>query len=827
MKNKAILTLIFSLIFITSVFTASAVDIGISNVDFMGLIAENYPGATVTGSLEINNLGSELVTVNVPDYNLTDPNTGVQIKGPQSMIPQFDVNPGREGYVIIRYIIPFQLAATYYGNFTAIATNASGQTDTESMPFNMTIRSDSSLHLAHDGSSVEGNTVQGATYQGSFVINNTRNSDITANITATNLTNGSNILQVSVPDQFDFTYLSENTVDFQVPVSFTAELGLYTGQITVEELSGETIVIPVSLNVTEFTGDIEGKLEYSGSDIEIDQTNGTIYDGSFKINNTGYVNNIGNISATNLTSGSNKIGFDIDNQIEFQSRTETDVPFTINIPSGAQDGVYTGVVTIKQPSGDDIAINVNLNVSVPTTPPPPPADSAIIDIATYTDTNPLRISFSETGKSKTSQFVVKKTGTLNVPGVGFSYNAAEFTDSNGNYATLSFSPSTLTVDGDETITVNASVPSDLAPGNYDGLITASNGSVSTTFMLKIEITNFLEISVDVSDDEVKPGEEFTVTVTVDNTANDIDLEDVEVKIEIMDGSSVVKDEDNDKLEDDDDMGSIDADDEEEVEFTFTTPLDAEDRDDYTVKITVTAENADDNTITYSLIDEEESIDVVREDHELVFDKLNFRKSTLDCRNRYTYLDIIVRNTGSSDEDTELLISGLDIGLEKSYFFELDKDYDDEDNDNKISELIAIDETLAAGTYNIEVTAYYHKSKSKVRKTVPLVVGNCQDTSSSDTSDNQDTDSSSTDSSDSGSDSSSTSGSSDSTTQTQSSLTIVNDGAVAGITGVPPTIIRSKSNFSRSPLYMALLAFGNIILLMLIAMVTLVLVKKYS
>jgi hypothetical protein len=336
------------------------------------------------------------------------------------------------------------------------------------------------------------------------------------------------------------------------------------------------------------------------------------------------------------------------------------------------------------------------------------------------------------------------TGDSSITGIQISANAASryavnFSLDNSNfYPTVSgFS---LTPGNSRTIYYQGYVPEDMESGTTDiGDIsvnsneidkTISNFYIKTDQMLTIydiiaDVDGHTDSSISNSGDDIdekaKPGSVVEIQIKLRNEfsdSSDIDIEDVEIR-----GTLYEIGEDEDDLEDDTATFDIKADSKSDYKtLTFRIPSDAEEG---TYDIEIEAEGTDDEYGADHSISVILKLDVEREKHEISISRAVLARSTINCGD-YTTLDVMIRNTGSNNEDeTVLTVKNSDLGLMyTSEELDLDKDYDDDDNE--FSKTFTIDlrnKKLTPGTYPIEVKTFYSEDILSDLKTVYLTV-NC-------------------------------------------------------------------------------------------------------
>lgn len=225
-----------------------------------------------------------------------------------------------------------------------------------------------------------------------------------------------------------------------------------------------------------------------------------------------------------------------------------------------------------------------------------------------------------------------------------------------------------------------------------------------------------ELDVEVDDDEVKPGESFTVEVEVTNNIS-ADIEDITVEIEIKDID------DGDDLDDDGDIDDLDSGDDDNIDFEFDAPYAVDDQE-YEIIITVTGEDADNSSRDYEIV-YNTTIKVEKDKHELVMNSPNVDYETLKC-SRTTEMSVTLYNIGTKDEDVELEVYNTELGLSEKQSFELESG-DDED-DIKTTRRFSLDlEEAKAKSYTFYVKAEYDDGDEQESETFALKVEACETT----------------------------------------------------------------------------------------------------
>ncbi|MBN2567383.1 hypothetical protein JXB02_04850 [Candidatus Woesearchaeota archaeon] len=512
-----------------------------------------------------------------------------------------------------------------------------------------------------------------------------------------------------VPDGFGLAAGATETVDFTVTIPADAKVGSYQGIVTAEDNLSQTDTFILTVEVQ----DNGLGLVKSSDPTPLTTDSGLTIEGSFSVENERNDDITATLSGV-LTKGSDELTI-TGKQVTLPYLTTTTVTFQIAVPDSAPAGTYVGDISLAY--GSDTLIAAATVTVNPT---------AIISVADVSQ-NILP------GDSESATITIHNTGNVDVAGLGINYTASDFRDNDGDELDLSFSPMTgidIAAGGSATVTVTADAPTSLDRGTYSGTVTVTDSAVQDTFTLSFQTLSVLRIG-DVTltsegkDVEVRPGEEFEVEVEVENVADEIDVENIVVTVWFENGGRL-EDDEGDDLEDESDEFDLDEGDEETVVFSFIMPYGVEDGDDYTIHVEAEGRNADDRTQRIFDEDDSETIEVVKEKHEIVYDHVALRSSTLACE-RTTSVEVTVRNTGQKDEDVELMITNDDFDIEIIDFFTLDADYDDDENEYDGSYAISVPSGTKKGEYELEVRAYYDDGDKYLSADLSLTVGDCRQT----------------------------------------------------------------------------------------------------
>jgi len=335
-------------------------------------------------------------------------------------------------------------------------------------------------------------------------------------------------------------------------------------------------------------------------------------------------------------------------------------------------------------------------------------------------------------KGFSTSFSVTNNGTTSLTGVTVSLSTTELTNFN-----VSFSPSSfdLANGSSQAVTVTGNIPEDvntrLSP--FSGTISVTGGTDSETINLDVTAKSQLELddfkvevdgdsdSIDNGDSikDVLPGSKVEFKGDIENIFTDdedISIEDVEIEI-IIEGID-----DDDELEETEDVGDIDADDQEGFSIEFEIPKDVDDGD-YDVVITVDGE--DENGAKHA-VEWELTLKLEKDKHDVWITKASVSPSKVSC-SRNIRIETELKNQGTSDEDEVVLnieSSALDIDFEDRSIPELEEGAYDDDTEYSKSYSFSIADSVKAGTYGITLKAYYDTDTLSDTETIDVTVEKC-------------------------------------------------------------------------------------------------------
>lgn len=348
-------------------------------------------------------------------------------------------------------------------------------------------------------------------------------------------------------------------------------------------------------------------------------------------------------------------------------------------------------------------------------------------------TTSLTISEKPT-KSFSTSFTVKDATenlTLSLSHVGLGDFGINFTI--GGVPVSSFN---LNMGEQKTIMVSGKIPKSintrLSP--FSGTIAISGAGISKSISLSINVQSQLDLesvksvvdgktkSIDDGDTvkDVMPGSKVEIKGDVKNLftdSEDITIEDITVTVTI---EGIDDDED---MEEEGDVGDIDADEKEGFKVTFQIPEDVEEEE---YDLTIEVEGDDENGAKHFVKWTELKLKVEKENHDIRVWKSSVSPSKISC-NRKINLDVKLKNQGSNDEDEivlQILNDDLGIDVEDNTIPELDEGTG-EDTEYSKTYTFTIDDKVKAGTYPITIKSFYDTDELSDSKTVDLVVEKCE------------------------------------------------------------------------------------------------------
>ena len=431
------------------------------------------------------------------------------------------------------------------------------------------------------------------------------------------------------------------------------------------------------------------------------------------------VQNLANkdMDATIVRSGYDGLTFTLDKEgsYTFPALSTTQVTATIVIPAGIQSNVYNGRVDFTAGSTYSTILQTIVQPTYKVSAP---------DVKITTDP----------GSSSSATLLVSNTGNINLTGLAI-LNIPILYDNDGDSINLTVSPNSsisVAVGTTKTLTISASTSPKMDSGSYAGTLTISGGGISKQFNVVVEVRDVLQIiDISTNDDEFNPGEKISLDVEVENIADKIDLEDVEIKVYFLSGGNRLEDDDGDDIEEISERFNLDAGDTETVSFDFIMPYGVEDGDEITVYVEAKGKNADDSTEKYTVVDDSNTIFAAKEEHKLELYDIRLDSSALSC-SRSTYIRVGVRDIGNNNEDdVELAVTNAELDISKHEVFDMSNDPDDDNFEVERSFLLDL-EDAPTGSYDLDVVVFYDDDNEKEESSIALAVGPCSGSSTSTT-----------------------------------------------------------------------------------------------
>jgi len=590
----------------------------------------------------------------------------------------------------------------------------------------------------------------------------------------------------------DFDTITELNPGSQASANFEVNLDKHAGNYS----GAITAVIADASNTDAVMSKVE--VQYNGETISVTpsiinsvQTD-TVFNQVIDVTNNANKDLVATIARTDYDG----LGFTLipEGTYTFPALQTTKVTATVVVPSGAANQLYTS----------------HVNFTVETTPKI--TELQTIVQPTYKINVPQLTITADPGSSTSGNMVISNTGNINLTGLTVT-SIPSFTDNDGDKINLTASPnSSISVNVGKTANVNvvAAISQKMDSGVYTGTMTVSGGGVSKDVTVSIQVRDILQIiDIDISEDDVKPGEKIDIEVEVENIAEDVDLKDVEIEIYFLDGSSKLEDDDDDDIEEESEEFKLDAGDSKKITLEFTIPYGVSDGDSFAVHIEARGKNKDDTSEKYSVIDESSIISVEKEDHKLEFFDIRLDSDTLSC-SRSTYLRVGVRNIGDSDEDdVELAVTNSELGLSKHVIFDIENDPEDDEFEVEKSFLLNLQDA-PIGSYDIQLKVYYDDDDETEEDSIALNIARCSGSGSS-SDDNYVPPSTPTGSDD----------------DVQFTYTGPSDSGATPVSAVAPRIssAKPKSSLTDSSAFLVLIGLANVLLIIIIIVAVVMLVKK--
>src|SRR3989344_1265260 len=365
--------------------------------------------------------------------------------------------------------------------------------------------------------------------------------------------------------------------------------------------------------------------------------------------------------------------------------------------------------------------------------------SSVLATKSYTVSTPSTITAIE-GETKTTSFTITNDGNETLSNLAISLNSTStstLTDGT-NTITINFNQTSIQNflnQTSETITVNATIPSDFDIGTYKAIIDLNGDSITKTASFDIVVDPNVcsdgkkgnDFSVDIqnldSGDDFKPGDLMDIEADVSNDGSD----DMDVKVEAslwdMDKGKKIayvrSDEQN-----------IDEDSDETFNLEIQLPYTGFDADNnYKLFVKAYESGNEDDNCNY----ESQSQNLELEDDEVIIEKFTLTPNIVNCGDQVTAA-VDVLNIGTNDQDdVTVKILNTELKLDKSSSaFSLDQ-YGDSDDDMTETFIFTIPETSQEKDYSITAAVYSDGPSNSQTQSLKVMCEAAQQTATATTS----------------------------------------------------------------------------------------------
>ena len=335
--------------------------------------------------------------------------------------------------------------------------------------------------------------------------------------------------------------------------------------------------------------------------------------------------------------------------------------------------------------------------------------SAVLAAKSYTVTTPSSITAIE-GETKTSSFTIANDGNETISNLAISLNLTSTLTDGTSAITINFNQTSIQNflnQTSQTITINASIPSDFDIGTYRAVIDLNGDGILKTTTLDIIVDPNVcsegkkgsDLSIDMqnpdSGDDFKPGDIIDAEIDVSNDGSD-DL-DVKVEASLWDldkGKKIAyvrSDEQN-----------IDEDSDETFNLALQLPYTGFDEDNnYKLFVKAYESGNEDDNCNY----ESQSQNLELDDDNVIIEKFTLTPNIVNCGDQITAA-VDVLNIGTNDQDDVYVkVLNSEMKLDKtSSTFSLDQ-YGDSDDDMAETFTFNIPEDAEEKDYSITATVY--------------------------------------------------------------------------------------------------------------------------
>jgi len=248
------------------------------------------------------------------------------------------------------------------------------------------------------------------------------------------------------------------------------------------------------------------------------------------------------------------------------------------------------------------------------------------------------------------------------------------TDDDGDVITLSFDPSSVSLNAGENATINMSiaVPSAMDYGTYTTDVIASSGSTNATMNVAIEVRkmycylgekgNYLTLSINEPDENEKfqPGDDITIEANVKNTYTD-DL-DVVMEAQLFDIT------DNVYIESAEAEKTITEGHDDTISATIKVPIDVEQNHNFAIVVKAYEDGNENAQCKDDMI----AIDIEKEAHKVILESKSITPSPVECDGTFSAI-LKFGNAGRNDEEkVKVRVYNTNLGIDAEKIFALDE-----------------------------------------------------------------------------------------------------------------------------------------------------------
>jgi len=427
-------------------------------------------------------------------------------------------------------------------------------------------------------------------------------------------------------------------------------------------------------------------------------------------------------TSTTLSDGTNSISAPSISSVSVAAGSSATASFSMTIPS-TPAGTYTGTITGTDTGNSSNTESISYTLTVNS------KDSFTTSVSS--------LSFDLQDGDESETFTITNDGSTTLSSWVLTFTSSDgdtnkILDSDDDEMTIGFSDasSTLAPGASMTITVTADPDTDMDFGTYSGTIAVSatgSGTDTASVSVSAEVLPAIcdegqqgsDFEIDIRNpddgDDFIPGETIPMEVKVENKAND-DL-DVEVEATLYntdtgDKEKVVRVE-----------GSIDEDETETFSFDFEFPTDLDEDDDYELFVQVHEDGNEDDSCDYESVE----IDFDRENQDAILSYSSLNPAVgLVCGDEYR-VSVTVTSTGAdSIENLYIEVQDGDLEVQESSETIDLGDFNDKDNEKKVSFDLMLPNDIAEGVYSLEAILYNKNGKTLDSELITVTIDSCSE-----------------------------------------------------------------------------------------------------